>query len=351
MLSRSSSGSSRGVGIGLGVVSSTCFSASGTFAKALTDAGFSPLQAVWMRVLGACAALVAGTLILRGPDAFTRIRRESAVRRAVIVFGLVVVASCQGLYFVAASRLPVGIAILLEFTGPVLVVCYLRLIRRQHVRRTAFAGIGLAMAGLCCVVQIWTGLHLDTLGLLCGLGAAAGNATYFVLLDKLTGTVDALTLTSGGMLVGAVVLAPLATPWHAPWHLLTARVAIGAGRLDGWLVVMLLVLVSTVISYVVGGMAVQRLSAPVAAGVSYVEPVSACVLAWILLGQRLNTVQICGGLVVLLGAAITQSAGAPAAAPAASAVSAAPAVTAMPTASTASTASAALAETACVCES
>jgi drug/metabolite transporter (DMT)-like permease len=305
MISRSTS---RGIGVSLGVASSASFSASGIFAKALTDAGFSPLQAVWMRVLGACVVLIAATLVLRGPSAFARMWREGTVSRAVVVFGLVVVASCQGLYFIAASRLPVGIAILLEFTGPVLVVCYLRLIRRQHVRPAAFAGIGLAMVGLCCVVEIWTGVQLDAIGLACGLGAAAGNATYFVLLDKLTGTVDALTLTSGGMVVGAVALAPLATPWDAPWHLLTGRVAIGDSHLVGWLVVLLLVLVSTVIAYVLGGMAVQRLSAPVAAGVSYVEPVGACVLAWILLGERLNAVQIFGGLVVLLGAYIAQSA-------------------------------------------
>jgi drug/metabolite transporter (DMT)-like permease len=178
------------------------------------------------------------------------------------------------------------------------------------VRRTAFAGIGLAMIGLCCVVEIWTGMQLDALGLACGLGAAAGNATYFVLLDKLTGTIDPLSLTSSGMVVGAVVLAPLATPWHAPWHLLGASVVLGSTHVPCWFAVVLLVVVSTVIAYVIGGMAVQRLSAPVAAGVSYVEPVGACVLAWILLDQRLNAVQICGGLVVLLGAYIAQSAAA-----------------------------------------
>ena len=300
--------SSRGVGVALGAASSVSFSASGTFAKALTDAGFSPLEAVWMRVLGACLVMVAVTLRLRGPAAFTRMWRERTVGRGVIVFGLVVVAACQGLYFIAASRLPVGIAILLEFTGPVLVVCYLRLIRRQHVRPAAFAGIGLAMVGLCCVVEIWTGTSLDALGLVCGLGSAAGNATYFVVLDRLTGTVDALSLTSGGMVVGALALTPLATPWAVPWHLLAHPVAIGTHRVEGWLVVAMLTLLSTVLAYVIGGMAVQRLSAPVAAGVSYVEPVSACVLAWVLLGQRLDAVQITGGVIVLFGAYIAQSA-------------------------------------------
>jgi len=58
-------------------------------------------------------------------------------------------------------------------------------------------------------------------------------------------------------------------------------------------------------------MAVQRLSAPVAAGLAYVEPIAACVLAWILLGQRLSAIQITGGVVVLLGAYTAQRAAVP----------------------------------------
>ncbi len=208
------------------------------------------------------------------------------------------------------SRLPVGIAILLEFTGPVLVVLYQRLIGRP-VRRTAFAGIGLAMVGLCCVVEIWSGLSLDALGLACGLGAAAGNAAYFLIIDRLTGSVDPLAITTVGMLVACVVLIPLALPWNAPWHTLVSSIPLAGHAIPGWLIALALVVFSTAISYVLGGMAVQRLSAAVAAGLAYVEPVSACVLAWILLGQRLSAIQITGGVIVLSGAYLAQRAAAP----------------------------------------
>jgi drug/metabolite transporter (DMT)-like permease len=300
--------SRRGVGLALGAVSSICFSASGTLAKALTEAGFGALEAVWIRVAGACLILLAVTFALRGPRAFAVLRTSSTVARGVLVFGLVVVAACQGLYFVAATRLPVGVAILLEYAGPVLVVLYLRVIRRQHLRPAAFFGIALAMAGLCCVVQIWSGVKLDPLGLACGLGAAAGNAAYFLIIDRLTGSIDALTLTSAGMTIGMIVLIPLATPWAAPWSRLGARVALGGAHPPCWVLVLALIVFSTVVSYVVGGMAVQRLSAPVAAAVAYIEPVSASLLAWALLSQRLNTVQIGGGIIVLIGAYIAQRA-------------------------------------------
>ncbi|HTJ68084.1 MAG TPA: EamA family transporter [Actinospica sp.] len=309
--------SRRNTGIVFGVISSTFFSASGTFAKALTDAGFSALQAVWLRIGGACLILILVSLA-RGTGPLRALTRDRRTLGGIVVFGLVAVAVCQALFFVAASRLPVGIAILLEFTGPVLVVLYQRVIRRQHVRPTAFLGIGLAMVGLCFVVEIWSGLSLDALGLACGLGAAAGNAAYFLIIDRLTGSADPLAITTIGMSVACVVLVPLAMPWNAPWHVLGASIPLAGHAIPGWLVVVALVLVSTVISYVFGAMAVQRLSATVAAGLAYVEPVSACVIAWVLLGQRLSAVQITGGVVVLLGAYTAQRSAAPAVAPAAS---------------------------------
>ena len=294
-----------------GVSSSVCFSASGTFAKALTDAGFSALQATWLRIAGAAVVLLVVTLGLRGPAGFRAQLRSGAALRGVVLFGLIAVAVCQAMYFVAASRLPVGIAILMEFAGPALVVVYQRLVRRRAVRRSAFLGIAMAMAGLCCVVEIWSGLSLDTLGLACGVGTAVGNAAYFLIIDQLTGAADPLVISAGGMCVACVVLLPIAMPWNTPWHRLTANVVLGHHDVPGWSVAAALVLLSTVVSYVLGGMAVQRLSAPVAAALAYVEPISACVLAWVLLGQSLGAVQITGGVVVLLGAFVAQRAAVP----------------------------------------
>ena len=77
------------------------------------------------------------------------------------LYGVTGVAGCQSLYFVSASRLPVGVAILLEFTGPVLVVGWTRFVRRGPVPRTAAYGVVIALVGLSCVVEVWSGLTLD----------------------------------------------------------------------------------------------------------------------------------------------------------------------------------------------
>jgi drug/metabolite transporter (DMT)-like permease len=290
-------------GVLLGVTSSISFGASGPFAKALIDAGFSPLQAVWLRVVGALVVLLAGCAAARRRGLFGVLRRHGGL---VLVYGLAAVAACQALYFVAASRLPVGVAILLEFTGPVLVVGWVRLVRRRPVARISAAGVAVAMAGLACVVQVWSGVRLDPVGIAAGLGAGAGNAMFFLLIDRLTGAVDPLALTVGGMLVGAVALLPLAEPWSAPWSVLGRDVALGSGSAPAWLLAGSVILFSTVLAYLAGTAAVQRLSAPVAAGLAYVEPAAAATIAWVALGERLGAVQIFGGVVVLAGAFLAQ---------------------------------------------
>jgi drug/metabolite transporter (DMT)-like permease len=290
-------------GVMFGVTSSVAFGAGGPFAKALIAAGFSPLQAVWIRLVGTVVVLVTLCFALRQPG-----RLATAVRYKwqIVLYGLVAVAACQSLYFVAASRLPVGIAILLEFTGPVLVVGWEKLVRHTHVARESAIGVGVAMLGLSIVVQIWSGLHLDAIGIAAGLGAAAGNATFFLLIDRLSGAVDPLTLTTGGMTVGMVLLTPLAAPWSAPWHVLGDSVPFGSHHVPGWALAAFIVLVSTILSYLTGAAAIQRLSATVAAGLAYVEPASATVVAWVTLGERLSPSQIAGGLIVLGGAFLAQ---------------------------------------------
>jgi drug/metabolite transporter (DMT)-like permease len=290
-------------GVLFGVTSSVAFGAGGPFAKALIAAGFSPLQAVWVRLIGTVVVLVALCLAVRRPGQWATMARH---RWPIVTYGLVAVAMCQALYFVAASRLPVGIAILLEFTGPVLVVGWEKLVRHAHVARESAIGVGVAMLGLAVVVQIWSGVRLDAVGLLAGLGAAAGNATYFLVIDRLSGSADPLTLTTGGMAVGLVALTPLAAPWGAPWHVLGRSVPLGSHHLPGWTLAGFIVLISTILAYLTGAAAVQRLSATVAAGLAYVEPAAATAVAWLTLGERLSVTQIAGGLIVLAGAYLAQ---------------------------------------------
>jgi drug/metabolite transporter (DMT)-like permease len=297
-------GRQKSIGLGFAIVSSIAFGGSGPFAKALIGTGFSPEQAAWLRILGAAVLLIPLVLLLRGRAGLRAARRTWP---QLVLYGLTGIAGCQTLYFIAASRLPVGVAILLEFTGPVLVVGWLKFVRGTAVPRTAIVGVAMALAGLACVVEVWTGLTLDLIGLLAGLGAAACQATYFLLLDRLTGVADPLVATAAGSVVGAIVLTLVAAPWTAPLGVLADTAPIGDRSAPAWTFAAWIIVVSTIVAYLTGAAAVQRLSAAIGGAVAYVEVVAASVFAWILLGERLTTPQLIGGAIVLAGAFVAQS--------------------------------------------
>ncbi len=295
-------------GLTFGIGSSIAFGTSGPFGKALINAGYSPLEASWTRVAGATVVLVPLVLVLRGRAPGRAARRHWPL---LLLYGVMGVAGCQSFYFIAAARLPVGIAILLEFTGPVLVVAWTRFVRRAAVPRTAALGVVIALAGLSCVVEVWSGLTLDPLGLLAGLGAAACQAAYFLVVDHVGDEVDPLVMTATGSAIAAVVLAFVAPPWNIPWSVLGRGVGFGGRTAPGWTLVVWLVLVSTAVAYLTGVAAVHRLSAPVAGAVAYVEAVAAALFAWLILGEHLTPIQLTGGAIVLAGAFVAQRSVAP----------------------------------------
>ncbi|MFC5831645.1 EamA family transporter [Nonomuraea insulae] len=295
----------RYAGLALAFVSSCCFAFSGPMAKYLIAAGLAPIEAVWTRMAGAGLLLVAVLAIVR-PRAL-RIPRSRLPFLAL--YAIVAVAGVQSLYFVAITRLPVGIALLLEFMAPVMVVAWVRVIRKVRLARAAYVGAVVAVVGLGIVVEAWQGLRIDALGLLLGLLAGACCAGYFLMSDSFGDDVDPLGLIAWGMTGAAVVLIPFSRPWDIPWGAFTVSAAPEGGlSLPVPVAYLWMVLVATVVAYILGVNAVRRLSAAVGATVASLEVIGGAVVAWALVGETLGAFQIVGGLIVLSGALLAQTA-------------------------------------------
>ncbi|WP_066949977.1 EamA family transporter [Streptomyces lushanensis] len=292
----------RSVGLGIALASAFAFGGSGVAAKPLIEAGLDPLHVVWLRVTGAAVVML--------PLAWRH--RALLLRRPALLagFGLFAVAGVQAFYFASISRIPVGVALLIEYFGPVLVLLWVRFVQRRHVTRAAAVGVVLAVGGLACVVEVWAGLSFDPVGVLLGLGAACCQAFYFILADQGTGAEDApdpLGVIAYGLLVGAVVLTVVARPWAMDWSLLGGSADMGGSQVSAGLLLGWIVLIATVLAYVTGVVSVRKLSPQVAGVVACLEAVVATVLAWVLLREHLSAPQIVGGAVVLVGAFIAQS--------------------------------------------
>lgn len=291
-----------GMGLGLALLSAATFSTSGSFARSLTEAGWSPGAAVAARISLAAAVLaVPAVVAMRG--------RWRALRRGiatVTTFGLVAVAGCQVFFFNAIQSLPVGVALLIEYLGIVLVVGWLWLRHGHRPRRLTVAGSVTALLGLALVLDLAGGGRLDPAGVLWALAAAVGLATYFVLSSRQDDGVPPVMVASGGMGVATVALLGLGAA-----GLLPMRASFGAvdfaGHRTSWLVPVLgLSLMAAAVAYVAGIGAARRLGAKLASFVGLTEVVFGVLVAWLLLGELPTGVQLTGGVLIVAGVALVR---------------------------------------------
>jgi drug/metabolite transporter (DMT)-like permease len=291
-------------GLTLAVLSAATFGTSGAFASSLIRAGWSPAAAVITRVAVAAAVLTIPALIqLRG--------RWSLLRRGAgraAAYGLVAVAGCQLFYFNAIERMPVGVALLLEYLAAVLVVGWLWLRHGQRPRRLTVAGAAVAIAGLAMVLDLGGPARIDPVGVMWGLLAAVGLAIYF-LLGAATDEepLPPVVMAWAGMCIGAVALAALG--WMGVLPLTVATGSVGfLGHRVSWVVPMLgLSLLAAVIAYVAGIGAARRLGAKLASFIGMAEVLFAILFAWLLLGQLPSTVQFLGGAFILVGVTLVRT--------------------------------------------
>ncbi|HEX5594516.1 MAG TPA: EamA family transporter, partial [Micromonosporaceae bacterium] len=165
------------LGTAMVVASGAVFAVNGTVSKLVLRAGIDAPQLTLLRAVSAAIGLLALSLVLRpGPR---RLRVTARQLPLLIGYGLTGFFLVPMLYFVAIARLPVGIALLFEYTAPLFVALWARFGQRQRVRAQLWAGLALSLAGLACVAEVWGELKLDGLGVLAGLGAAVMMACYF----------------------------------------------------------------------------------------------------------------------------------------------------------------------------
>ncbi|NAZ75290.1 EamA family transporter [Kineococcus sp. T13] len=299
-------------GLGFAVLSAASFGLSGGLARGLLDSGWSPGAVVLVRI-GLAA------LVLAGPAALSLRGRWGALRRnagLVVGYGLLAVGAAQFCYFSAVARMPVGPALLIEYTAPAAVVCWLWLRHGQRPGRLTAAGAALAALGLVLVLDLLTGTRLDTGGVLWALAAMVGAATYFVLSAREGTGLPPLALAGGGLLVAALALGLLGLAGVLPLSAGTAPALYDGRAVPWWVPLLGLGLVTAAVAYVAGIAAGRRLGSRLASFVALLEVVAGVAGAWLLLGELPRPVQLLGGVLVVAGVVVVKL-GEPRTAPAA----------------------------------
>ncbi|WP_328810198.1 EamA family transporter [Rhodococcus sp. NBC_00294] len=289
-------------GVAFAVTSAIAFGMSGPFAKALTDTGWSPESAVLARIVGGAVILLPVVVLLRRGA----LRGVLSAPVTVVAYGVVAVAGAQVCFFNAIQHLSVGVALMLEYLGPVLVIGWIWITTRRRPRPTTMAGVALVLGGALVVLDVFDGAVFDPVGVLWGLSAAVCLAFYFVVSAKQGDAVDPLVLSAAGLAVGAIVVGVAGMLGMVPLQVSTNDVALDGRAWPWWTAVAVLALVSAAVAYVFGIMASRALGASTASVIALVEVLCAVVAAWLLLGETVSLTQIAGGAAILTGAAVVQ---------------------------------------------
>ena len=291
------------VGLAFAVLAAASFGLSGALAAGLLDTGWSPAALVVCR-------LGVGALGLLGP-ALVALRGRWHLLRAnagfLLAFGLVAGAGVQFAYFNAIERLPVAIAILIEYAAPVAVVGWLWARHRQTPSRLTVTGAGVAIAGLLLVLDVFSVGSVDGLGVLWALGGMVGCAFFFVVSSGEDNGLPPIVLAAGGLVVGTVALALAGVLGLVEMSAATADATYNGVRVAWWIPVLALGVVTAAVSYVSGILASRMLGARLASFVALLEVLFSVVFAWVLLGELPGAVQLLGGLLLLAGVVVVRS--------------------------------------------
>ena len=297
-----------GLGYAMVMVAATLFAVNGTVSKVVLGSGLSSLELTQIRSTGAAVGFIAFLLLF----ARSRLRVGRRELLFLVVFGITGIGLVQWLYFVAIDHLPVGIALLIQFLGPLFVALFARFVYREHIRRRIWVALALSIVGLAVVVELWSGLAFSTLGITAALGAAFALAAYILMAERERKHRDPVSLSFYGFLFAALFWAFVNPLWRFPWDVLGDTVSL-QGNLEQhsapvWLLVGFIVVIGTMITFTLLTGALRHIPATRASIVATLEPVIATVVAWAWLGQSFGTAQLVGGAVVLAGIVLAQTA-------------------------------------------
>ena len=284
-------------GLAFAVIAAASFGLSGPLATGLLDAGWSPASLVVCRI-GVGALVLAGPALvaLRG-----RWHLPCANAGFIAAFGVIAVAGCQFAYFNAVERLPVAVAILIEYVAPVAVVGWLWARHRQRPSRLTVIGAMVAIAGLLLVLDVFSVGSIDGIGVLWALGGMVGCAFFFVVSAGEDNGLPPIVLATGGLVFGTAVLALAGVLGLVEMTASTADATYRGTEVPWWVAALTLGVVTAAVSYVTGILASRALGARLASFVALLEVLFSVVFAWLLLGQLPGAIQLLGGLLVVCG--------------------------------------------------
>ena len=287
-------------------VAATLFAVNAPVVKVIEHTGFDAQRLTEVRSTGTLVGLA--LVVLASRRLTIRItKRQLGLLAALGIGGLALV---QWSYFYAIHRLPIGEALLIQYLAPILVALWARFAWHERVRVRIWIALGLSVAGLVLVVELWRG-SLDGLGIAVA-GVACLSYTFYILVaERGTRTRDPVSLLAWGFFFASLFWAAV-EPWSSfPVHRFDGSTSLlehlASLHAPIWLLVAWMVVLGSIVPFLLVVAALPRIGATRTAIVAMLEPVVAILVAWGWLGEALDAVQLVGAGLTLAGIALAQT--------------------------------------------
>ena len=202
------------------------------------------------------------------------------------------------LLFLAAYRLPGGVAATIGAIQPLFVIFLARILMGTEILLFSIVAalIGIAGVGL---LLLGPNAMLDPVGIVAGVGGALSMAAGTVLSRKWKAPVSLLTFTAWQLTAGGILLIPIALIAEPDFPALTSTNIVGLTYLG---------LIGAALTYVIWFRGISKIEPSVISTLGFLSPVTAVFLGWAFMSETLSSIQIVGVITVLLSVLLSQQA-------------------------------------------
>lgn len=293
------------LGAALSFTAALLFGLNASTTKVVMSAGVTPEQIVLFRSL-ATAMIAALIMLFTRPETF---RVKISEWKFLLAFGVIGVALMQWAYSNAVKNLPVGIALLVEYTAIIIVPLASLVLFKEVPKRKLWLGVALVLSGLVIVSKAWDS-PLNPVGILFAFAAAIFLSVYFIMGEKSHQTRDPISTLFYTMLISSVFWLIFSPWWNFDVTLATSPLDL-SGNLSGfavpaWLLIIWIGVLGSFAPMFCSYVALGHLNATGVGIISTSETVFAFVFGYLWLNEKIDSLQLVGGTLVIAGIIFAQ---------------------------------------------
>lgn len=284
-------------GILITVVAGICWGFSGACGQFLFDnKGVTSNWLVPIRLFSA-GSLVLLFLLLKSPKKTIAPWKDKRDAREFLIFAIFGMTMCQYSYFTAIQHSNAGVATVLQYTGPILILIWICLRAKRLPKKYEVVALVLTLAGTFILATRldFSTMVLTELAILWGGIAALSLAIYSVQPERIVRKYGSLLPIGWGMFIGGILLMIVFKPWTMTGVIFD---------FEALLALLGVVLFGTIIAFSFYFMGMQLIGSVDAAMVSCVEPIAAVLFATFWLGEMFVPIDIVGMITIIVGVLI-----------------------------------------------